>query len=55
VGEMAESFGHHPDLSIKSWNQIYMTIYTYKVNGLTSDDFTLAKLIDSLPKVGLKL
>ena len=48
VGDLAESEGHHPNISF-SWGKAIIEIYTHKINGLTENDFILASKIDLLP------
>jgi 4a-hydroxytetrahydrobiopterin dehydratase len=43
----AEDMGHHPDLAI-SWNTVDVSLSTHSQGGITENDFTLAKQIDSL-------
>jgi 4a-hydroxytetrahydrobiopterin dehydratase len=45
VGEAAEREGHHPNLCL-SWGKVDVSIFTYKINGLTESDFILAAKID---------
>jgi len=45
VGAVAETEGHHPDLSL-SWGRVGVAIWTHKVDGLTESDFILASKID---------
>jgi len=47
VGELAESEGHHPDISIK-WNKVLLELTTHAVAGLSLNDFILATKIDAL-------
>jgi len=47
VGELAESQGHHPDISL-AWGKVKLTIWTHKVDGLTENDFVLAAKADRL-------
>jgi 4a-hydroxytetrahydrobiopterin dehydratase len=47
VGEVAESEGHHPDISF-GWGYCELVIYTHAVDGLTESDFILAAKIDRL-------
>jgi 4a-hydroxytetrahydrobiopterin dehydratase len=47
VGELAETLGHHPDISL-GWGRVRLTIWTHKSGGLTDADFTLARQIDGL-------
>jgi 4a-hydroxytetrahydrobiopterin dehydratase len=46
VGELAEKQGHHPDISF-GWGRAEITIWTYKIDGLTESDFILAAKIDA--------
>jgi 4a-hydroxytetrahydrobiopterin dehydratase len=46
VGRIAESEGHHPDISIYSWNRVRLTNYTHAIGGLSENDFILAAKID---------
>ncbi|OGG04912.1 hypothetical protein A2Z33_06460 [Candidatus Gottesmanbacteria bacterium RBG_16_52_11] len=48
VGEIAEAEGHHPDISIYSYNHVRLILYTYKIGGLHENDFILAAKIDAL-------
>ena len=43
----AEGMNHHPDLEI-SWNKVTVTVTTHSEDGLTDNDFELAKRIDSV-------
>lgn len=45
VGEIAETEGHHPDISL-SWGKVKLTIWTHKIDGLTESDFILAAKCD---------
>ncbi|OGC75920.1 MAG: hypothetical protein A2Z27_06350 [candidate division Zixibacteria bacterium RBG_16_50_21] len=47
-GEIAEGEGHHPDLSIYSWNKVKVTLYTHAIGGLSLNDFVVAAKIDRL-------
>jgi len=47
VAEIAETEGHHPDLSI-SWGKVAVELTTHAVKGLSENDFILAAKIDSL-------
>lgn len=48
VGEIAEEEGHHPDLSIFSWNKVKIVLSTHSIGGLSENDFILAAKVDSL-------
>lgn len=45
AAEAAESFGHHPKLTVE-YGSLVVEAWTYSVDGLTSDDFELARRID---------
>ncbi|MBS0634922.1 MAG: 4a-hydroxytetrahydrobiopterin dehydratase [Verrucomicrobia bacterium] len=47
VGELAEAEGHHPDIAL-SWGKVIITLWTHKINGLSHNDFILARKIDAL-------
>ena len=47
VGEEAERQHHHPGILIK-YNKVTLTLTTHEANGLTYDDFKLAKIIEQL-------
>ena len=48
VGMLAESKNHHPDILIQ-WNKVRLSLSTHDAGGLTSKDFELAKLVNTLP------
>jgi 4a-hydroxytetrahydrobiopterin dehydratase len=48
VGMLAEEQGHHPDLHITRWNHVELVLWTHAVNGLSENDFVMAKKIDEL-------
>ena len=50
VGMLAEQQAHHPDLHIRNWNEVEIELYTHKIEGLSINDFVLAKKIDGLAK-----
>jgi len=45
--EPAEKAAHHPDIEI-SYNKVTIRLTTHDLNGLTQQDFDLAKIIDDL-------
>ena len=47
VGNLAEEQGHHPDVCF-GWGNVDISIWTHKINGLTTSDFVLAAKIDKL-------
>jgi 4a-hydroxytetrahydrobiopterin dehydratase len=47
VGEVAEEKMHHPEIEF-TWGEATVKIYSHDVDGLTRDDFELARAIDGL-------
>ena len=47
VGELAEEFGHHPDL-LTEWGKTTVTWWSHKIKGLHKNDFVLAAKTDLL-------
>ncbi len=52
VAYLAESAGHHPDITI-NYNKVTLRLVTHSKGGLTERDFALAREIDA--KLGTKL
>jgi 4a-hydroxytetrahydrobiopterin dehydratase len=52
VAYLAESAGHHPDITI-NYNRVTLRLITHSEGGLTDRDFGLAMEIDA--KLGTKL
>jgi 4a-hydroxytetrahydrobiopterin dehydratase len=48
IGDLAEQEGHHPDISIHSWNHVRIELYTHSIKGLSENDFILAAKINAL-------
>ena len=48
VGDIAESEGHHPDISF-GWGRAEITLYTHGVCGISENDFILAAKINKIP------
>ena len=48
VGELAESEGHHPDISF-GWGYVTIFLSTKKIKGLHENDFIMASKIDRMP------
>jgi 4a-hydroxytetrahydrobiopterin dehydratase len=46
VGEVAESEGHHPDVTF-GWGYARIEIHTHAIDGLSESDFVLAARIDA--------
>lgn len=49
VATLAESEGHHPDIAIH-YNKVVVTLWTHASNGLSENDFIVAKKIDVLER-----
>lgn len=49
VAELAEEEGHHPDLHLEGYRNVWIEIYTHAIGGLSENDFILAAKIDELP------
>ncbi|MBV8425242.1 MAG: 4a-hydroxytetrahydrobiopterin dehydratase [Candidatus Eremiobacteraeota bacterium] len=47
VGDLAESEGHHPDITF-GWGYATISLYTHKIKGLHENDFIMAAKIDRL-------
>ena len=47
VGQIAETEGHHPDISI-GWGYCLVMVHTHAINGLSINDFILAAKIDNI-------
>ena len=50
IGELAESEGHHPDISF-GWGYATVSLRTKKIKGLHENDFIMAAKIDRLALV----
>ena len=53
VADLAEDDGHHPDLHLEGYRNVWIELYTHAIGGLSENDFILAAKIDRLP-VALK-
>jgi 4a-hydroxytetrahydrobiopterin dehydratase len=47
VAAIAESEGHHPNISI-SWNVVRLELFTHELNGLSTNDFIIAARVNKL-------
>ena len=47
VGELAETEGHHPDISF-GWGYATVSLSTKKIKGLHENDFIMATKIDQI-------
>ncbi|GAC1541859.1 MAG: 4a-hydroxytetrahydrobiopterin dehydratase [Polyangiales bacterium] len=48
IAWLAEREGHHPDLAVRGWNHVEITLWTHAIGGLSENDFVLASKIDRL-------
>ncbi|HEX4131645.1 MAG TPA: 4a-hydroxytetrahydrobiopterin dehydratase [Pirellulales bacterium] len=49
VAEAAEADGHHPDLHLEGYRNVWIELWTHAIGGLSENDFILAAKIDRLP------
>ena len=49
VAQVAEEDGHHPDLHLEGYRNVWIELYTHAIGGLSENDFILAAKIDKLP------
>ncbi len=49
VAQVAEDDGHHPDLHLEGYRNLWIELYTHAISGLSENDFILAAKIDQLP------
>ena len=49
VADVAEEDGHHPDLHIEGYRNVWIELWTHAIGGLSENDFILAAKIDQLP------
>lgn len=49
VAEVAESFGHHPDLHLTNYRDVEVVLSTHAIGALSMHDFVLAAKLDQLP------
>ena len=48
VGMLAEEENHHPDFHITGWNRLELVLFTHAIDGLSVNDFVLAKKVEAL-------
>ena len=48
VGEVAENYGHHPDIMLYMYNALRIDIFTHAIQAISEWDFELAELIDKI-------
>lgn len=47
IGELAESEGHHPTITL-GWGKVIVELTTHKIKGLHENDFIMAAKIDEI-------
>jgi 4a-hydroxytetrahydrobiopterin dehydratase len=53
VGELAETEGHHPDITL-GWGYSTVTFYTHKIKGLHENDFIMAAKVNLISEATSK-
>lgn len=48
IGDIAEKHNHHPDIGIRNYNEVFVATTTHDADGLTEQDYKLAKEISDL-------
>ena len=49
VAKVAEKEGHHPDIHLGSYRNVWIDLWTHAIGGLSENDFILAAKINDLP------
>lgn len=49
VAHLAEEEGHHPDLHLEGYRNLWIELWTHAIGGLSENDFIVAAKIDELP------
>jgi 4a-hydroxytetrahydrobiopterin dehydratase len=49
VAQLAEDDGHHPDIHLEGYRNVWIELWTHAIGGLSENDFILAAKIDQLP------
>lgn len=52
VADIAEADGHHPDLHLEGYRNVWIEIWTHAIGGLSENDFILAAKIDAIAPNG---
>ena len=48
VAEAAEEANHHPDILVRGWNKVRLSLTNHSAGGLTEADFQMASKFDGL-------
>lgn len=48
VGDIAENYGHHPNILLFMYNVVRLDIFSHSIQALSEWDFELAELIDKI-------
>ena len=49
VAQVAEEDGHHPDVHLEGYRNVWIELWTHAIGGLSINDFILAAKIDQTP------
>jgi 4a-hydroxytetrahydrobiopterin dehydratase len=49
VARVAEEDGHHPDIHLSGYRNVWIELWTHAIGGLSENDFILAAKIDRIP------
>ena len=49
VGQVAQDEGHHPDLHLEGFRNVWIELSTHAIDGLSENDFILAAKFDKIP------
>jgi 4a-hydroxytetrahydrobiopterin dehydratase len=49
IAEISEADGHHPDLHLAGYRNVWIELWTHAIGGLSENDFILAAKIDQVP------
>jgi 4a-hydroxytetrahydrobiopterin dehydratase len=50
VAQLAEQDGHHPDIHLEGYRNVWIELWTHAIGGLSENDFILAAKIDQLDR-----
>lgn len=48
VGEIAEEMNHHPDITIRDYNEVSLAITTHEADGITDRDFDFVDQVEDI-------
>lgn len=50
IAEIANEIDHHPNILVHSYKKVKLMLSTHSVDGITENDFKLARLVETLIK-----